>query len=516
MTTPTYAAALEAALGISSTRESIQGIKSVVAREIEATDTSARIRDTGYFNHSYMPDFVLEWPDDEAAGQRFMYLKFSGDADYFARDVALVEDREPIVFSIGHHRNARAAQARLAAETGAVNTLLTDADGLATMIERRDRSPDVRIISTALTQDGRGFLDAENASLIADGFSQGIDAARSLAVEGTRHATDIVTARLRRRQSRLLNQFLQAVWVGSGGSIERFPGVRDLSGEIADSALEFLLSGDEIVDPEFWRRLGRHATLEQLTRLKIGRSTRNLQHFITHNIDVLWARAFHLQQTTDSPTEEPAALEWAIERKLLSLRSAGFSAYFDTSVEELRRKTSGARTRGISLAVLLERAAGTVVAELEITADRRSIVYRSDESIDITRDERLAALAASLGPDARVTRARIPVTRDRNLVCDFTAQIVAPRGPSKVPMSELLVCLPLLHELTSAETTELSVILESAAGKEAMTDHSTVRLPPPATGELAGGGQAAVGAGREDTWEDTGWELGRLPFDDGC
>lgn len=462
MTTPTYAAELDAALSISSTQESIGSIKAVVAREIKATDSSVQIRDTGYFNHSYMPDFVLEWPDDAAAGQRFMYLKFGGDVDYFVRDVALVEDREPIVFSIGRHRNAGDIHVRLAAEAGTANTLLTDADGLATMIERRDRSPDIRIISTALTQDGRGVLDAVNASAIADGFSQGIDAARALAVEGTRRAAEIVTASLRRRQSRLLNQFLQAVWVGSGGNIAGFPGARDLSGEVTDAALEFLLTGEEITDPVFWRRLGRRASLEQIARLHVDSATRNLQHYVTQNIGALRARSYQLRSVSRNVTDENPPFEWKIERKLLALRAHQFTAYLDGQADDPHGKDSGGRSGGVPLAGLLTRATGTTVTELEIAAEGRTIVYRGEDNIDVTRDKRLAALAESLGPGARVTKARLPIADDRSLVCDFTTQVAAPRGPSRIPVTDLLASLPLLRELTAAESDRLSALLERA------------------------------------------------------
>lgn len=223
MTTLAFAAELDAALSVSNMHDSIGGIKSVVAREIQATDSSVQIRDTGYFNHSHMPDFVLEWPEDTTADQRFVYLKLGMDTSSFVRDVLLVDSREPIVFSIGRRPDADVAWQRLIAAGGGPNTMLTDAEGLAALIERRRRSPDLGLVTTALAQDGRGVLTAPNAAAVADAFSAGIEAARALSIGETHRALATLSAFLRERQARLLTQLLEAVWVGSGGGADIFP-----------------------------------------------------------------------------------------------------------------------------------------------------------------------------------------------------------------------------------------------------------------------------------------------------
>ena len=61
-------------LNIPNWDESITAVKLVVANALHRVDPSTSIEDTGYFNHSFVPDFLLTWPRD-ADWSRDVYLR---------------------------------------------------------------------------------------------------------------------------------------------------------------------------------------------------------------------------------------------------------------------------------------------------------------------------------------------------------------------------------------------------------------------------------------------------------
>jgi hypothetical protein len=73
---------------------------------------------------------------------------------------------------------------------------------------------------------------------------------------------------------------LQAVWIGSGGRADLFPDNQiELSAGVDDDALEFLLDLEPIRDYDFWRRIGRTASVAQIGKLSPQHPNENL-HFL--------------------------------------------------------------------------------------------------------------------------------------------------------------------------------------------------------------------------------------------
>jgi hypothetical protein len=53
----------------------ITGVKQAVAPEVTSLSPDAKIVLTNYFNHSYMPDFVLHWNDAGRREERPIFLR---------------------------------------------------------------------------------------------------------------------------------------------------------------------------------------------------------------------------------------------------------------------------------------------------------------------------------------------------------------------------------------------------------------------------------------------------------
>ncbi|MCA1606396.1 MAG: hypothetical protein LC775_13225, partial [Acidobacteria bacterium] len=310
-----YARAIVDALGIERPRDSVAKVKDVVMAEIKEADTHVNIMNTQYFNHTYSPDFVLTWPR-ESSVERYVYLRFNDDLRYMYESMNHMQGPEPIVFGLSALPFDREDKSVLDWLPKDSQALVTDPVAIGTLVHKRKNEPILGLMSAAVVQGGRGLLDQETAELTSQVVSGGFKGARNLSVNATGAATEIIDKTLNGRQSGKLTRFLQAVWVGSGGGLESFPGETDLSGDLGEDALEHLLTFDEIDDYEFWRSLGSKLSVDQIARLRIPSVSPNFQHLIHANLDRLWCRACAVTyyQPTVMAYEEEALTGWVLDR----------------------------------------------------------------------------------------------------------------------------------------------------------------------------------------------------------
>lgn len=63
-----FSAALRHALDFDTPDRRIDSLKTSVSNFLRSGDPSARVRKTEYFNHTFAPDLVLTWPDENRRG----------------------------------------------------------------------------------------------------------------------------------------------------------------------------------------------------------------------------------------------------------------------------------------------------------------------------------------------------------------------------------------------------------------------------------------------------------------
>ncbi|MEU2732530.1 hypothetical protein ABZ650_32930 [Streptomyces griseoviridis] len=54
-------------------------VKDIVARHLRRMDPGATVTKTEFFNHTHVPDMVLEWPGRPRTPRRFIYLRTTSD-----------------------------------------------------------------------------------------------------------------------------------------------------------------------------------------------------------------------------------------------------------------------------------------------------------------------------------------------------------------------------------------------------------------------------------------------------
>ncbi|MFD0600066.1 hypothetical protein ACFQZ4_53480 [Catellatospora coxensis] len=358
MRAETFRARLEYARSGQDARDNVAQIKRAVVEEIRFADPRVSVTFTDYFNHTFAPDLVLTWSGDNRV--RDLFIRTDPDPRRLYDDVDLLGDKHPVLFSLGDVDSQVTGYGRLSNVAAQSNTLVTSAFGLDAVSQERVGHPVVQLASAALLQGGRGVVDEDEGTSIADAFSHGYEAALRADPESTARAAEVIDRSFDRKSSERLGQFLQAVWVGSGGSPTSFPGRSDVTSDLPDDAFRFLLELADFDDPTFWRRVGRNLTVERLARMDVVTSSPNFQYLIQGNLDVLRARVCRILSHDNMLfSAQNHRFAWTRDRGMLALAGERFTAYVAERSDDVKVKAP--REQGITGDELMRRADSSAV-----------------------------------------------------------------------------------------------------------------------------------------------------------
>lgn len=445
-----------------SARDTIIQIKAAAIRQFQALDARMLIHSTEYFNHTFAPDLVLRWPSGSGA-ERYVYMRSSVHDEVLADDVARLGDLRPILLELVPVHDQKLGKSneqglnRLALEK---NTLVTDPAALASIGEAKRDRPVTSLFSTALAQGGRGLLADEDARVATEAIADGFDGARRIASESVFRAAETADDHLSTPFANRFNRLLQAVWIASGGRADLFPHSQStLTTGIDDDALEYLLDLEPIRDLDFWRGIGRSATVVRIGKLAMQHPNENLQFLVKANLDHLAVRSCRVQDRYPQLDEQDRPdFWWLTERGALALRSREWMAFVAEKAEDLSNIDSTSY-KGISIPDLLERVRETVLTSLQMSDGAYEVDLSSSEQGNVTHSDHLQAVAESFGKTARVLRARA-LAGGRQISCDFSRSSASTTTSSTVTITELLgVSLPLLRPLSDDDRTKLEDLL---------------------------------------------------------
>ena len=240
-------------------------IKRIMCDELARVDPTARIRRTEYFNHTFIPDIVLNWDNREP---REVFLRFVTIPQWLLADTHRVGAGGPVIFDLGHAARPERHTDELASISSAKqqavehSPLLLIADSEAAPHVRPNDAKNMveRLVVANLLRSGRSVLDepaAKNAVSASRAGYYGAIAAEPgdvrAAVTTTRQILDPETVRR-------VERTLQLLWWVGGGSPDEFPTRLPNDIELNPSDARDLLRevfGDEqiIEDDAFWFRV---------------------------------------------------------------------------------------------------------------------------------------------------------------------------------------------------------------------------------------------------------------------
>ncbi len=457
-----------------SPRDTITRVKAAVIRQLERLDGRARIRSTDYFNHSFAPDLVLSWSTGPQR-ERFVYVRLTDEASQLLDDVNDVAAQRPIIFDVAASAGLPTQQAAgdLRERATASETLITTAGAIDSLVSQKSEEPVVGLLSSAVAQGGKGLLVRTDADRLGASVRSGFAGARTTSAQAVLSAATAVESVLEPRLAGRMTRLLQAVWIGSGGRLDLFPATRDLSGDIDDETLSFLLSLDDIEDASFWRRVGRGLALSQLGRLDVPDPSDNLHHLVETNLEVLWARAMRVMEEPAALDEVDLPVRWTVRRKSLTLRGSDFSAHVAEQVSDLADVPSFARD-GVTVEELRARSAGLDVVSVQLADGREGIDFSSLSNQDVMASDRLTAVASSM-TGASVRRARVSLPGGKGMNVDFNSSSASAITKGRLSLPQLLGAgLPLLHDLDDEAAAAIAALLPAGTADADLLNAETL------------------------------------------
>ncbi|WEV74491.1 hypothetical protein OZX74_02850 [Bifidobacterium sp. ESL0798] len=451
--------------------ETINYIKRVLYEELHDWNRDAKITSTRYFNHSFLPDFVLEWPNNK---ERYIYLRTTNSLKALRLDVQSLSDFSPIFITIrGSEVNEKLQEENN--ENAALNTSSKNSDSLVsslnavnTLQETSTSNSTGALLSKPLIKSGRSLITVNSIKEDLYSFEQGVKGAVKTNSESVKKALNIVDEILQPQSSNMISTFLQVLWTGNQGKIEEFPKEISMNDRLDDTLWNYLLSVS-ILTEDFWRSLRPSISYEQLTRLEAKKYPTNFNNLVKAKADSIRIKAIKAIRTQPDITnsgnyEDITDWHWTIDLEHLALVKNNLIALISDSIQSL--KSVGDKesilniTNGLDTHDFEKRTSGRRVRE--ITVENGENVVISQIPDDNAKSSNTLKLFDSQG---RVTDAKVQLPSDGpTMDVHFTeAEAGAPTN-SKPQLREFIeTLLPVLVDLSSDEKESLNQFFNSTA-----------------------------------------------------
>lgn len=441
-------------------------VKSVVAAYLHRADPAVTVKSTNYFNHSFVPDFVLTWPRDSI--DRYVYLRANNDPEWLQDDIDIIGARHPFMMTLTATQPNGSMQ-EIASSAKQLDTLVAEPGTLETLSQARRNRPVAGLLGSALLQGGRGVISEASAGSAVEATAGGFEAAKHVSKEPTQEAARLFDEILANPQSERLTRVLRFIWEGHGGAATDFPATRDIATQLTGADLRYLLDSIDTDDDMFWRRIGRNLALELITRIPADNMPVTFQRLVNANATILIAKAIRVAQT-EARLDDPDDLwEWFLESGNLALHGNNFTAFIaPTTVESL---PSVPLRDGPTFPELRRRAQeeGLTLGGVKVVTERASTVtFESKAEANIIRDEDFANISEALG--AVRVREAVVTAAGKRLICDLEKSTAAGQSTATFPVSELVrVAVPLMlpvDDATHEKLEKLAIKRESGPGGE--------------------------------------------------
>lgn len=431
----------------------IDSLKGAVHAQLAATDSRVQIHQTEYFNHHFVPDFVLSWPG--AKDERYLYLRTSSRTASLLRDIEVLADEKPILMPLG---NLTAEDDSVQESAKMTDVLIASPASLEKLEDRSAEKPVVGLLSHAVLQGGRGVVTPELAEASSQDVGDGFDGAQLGDSESTSAAIETAGSLLDSFRASQINRLLHAVWVGSGAAGSAFPGAAGITATLDAESLRFVLELAVIDDDDFWRRLGSGLTLNRVCELGQFGSTSNLQRLLKDHAYRFEAKACRaLRSKGASSTGGPS---WSVQSRNLALTVGDDTLYFAPfKLDEL--VAPGGDAVSITLAQLRSRAntAGVVLKEIGLADGGSAVSVSNEDGHDLSSDAVVETLARAL-PTGELRSATVR-TATHDLGVTFGTRTAAGYGPARFSVATLVdVALPIIIGASDEDASAARQLLE--------------------------------------------------------
>ena len=465
------------ALGNPDWTASIASIKAILREAISKVDPQAEIVNTAYFNHSFVPDFVINWPRDARAPSRDVFLRLSNDMSAFQDDLDHLGTDRPMLMGLEPIPETPEPPERQASDTGSMIT-----DPLAIQdLSNASTERFGRLVPSAVLKGGQGLIDDSAALRLTSSARAIFEGSQNHDRETVSNAVDAVEPFLSGGISRQVTNFARILWEATGGEPSEFPRQTELEG-VDNDGLIYLLSEAPEDDLKFWRSVGATVNFGRL--LQVVRSTpRNLRVLLAANLDRYGVGALMIREREQRLPDN----RWAVTPEGLLFRGDGFDAYFAQKRGDLPANDT---VPALSLETFRARSSGYRVQSVTFSTDRETEIVVDSDIRNVADDRALELLDQDSG--SKISHAVVTVA-GKPLVANFVERVARGRTNTRFSLDSILEdAIPLLWDLSEddqAEILEDLLVLERAQATSALPRSTSgggdeQELPPAARNPL--------------------------------
>ncbi|GAA0947800.1 hypothetical protein GCM10009554_44810 [Kribbella koreensis] len=419
-----FAEAVAGIMSNTSPNRIIQDVHGIVGRELARLDPTAEIETTTYFNHSYVPDFVLSWGKGSLRAQRAVYLRNTLEASVVSQDAEELGAEAPVVLSLARTESSEVIDAADLAVEEAPRILMTNAAALEEFTEDTEFSnPLEGLVRSNLVRGARGLLTPERArqfTIVPDVADEGYIAAIR------RNFDEPAAFRLSRAA--------QIIRLGLGDGLDEFFRASEpfdlAEGELSVAELAVILPyllrhPQGTYDPRFWEFVGLMTDLASVEAVAVELSDMDITRIVLPNLNNWFGIRASLGIRPDLSVDNNRAYEdgWQFNARMLALIVDRWIVHISSDARHLKGRKDSAPARWEDLVNRLE---GLNVSAVRLVGASRRVDVSSDRSADVRSD--VATISASIDDAFHVPEVRVGFD-ESSITADFS-RMLATAQPS--------------------------------------------------------------------------------------
>lgn len=426
-----FAEAVYDAVRIRNPQDARSAVHTVVGQQLRRLDPGAEISPTSYFNHTFVPDFVLSWSAGEEVVERDLFLRLNVSSPAFNEDVLLLADRAPLF--LGVFDEAPLGDAAWLEADGA-RSLVTQAVAVDQFEEEFERDSRTNTATREIVRRGRGALDQSAAGDLGAKYRSALRVIDSLgeqqtdeeAVETVEAALQALSPLLTEEGTLEIEQTLHAFWIRHGGAPSHFPGQQAWNpATLAPEALRAILldlidSGGVGIDPLAWTELAGHVSAEDIGKvLHRPLYDAGFDH-LADALDGQWTAKWIWVDEHPAAPLIPEPFAWLVDDQILGIDAGAVRMFFADDGRHFKDKPTGLILPTLDQAARVLQDPAVTGAALRAPSDDVEFLRREGAGDQSVRDLVLALLADPAHTQHRVKSitARVPGT-DRTARVDF-------------------------------------------------------------------------------------------------
>ena len=444
----------------------VERVRNAIITEVKRLDPRVDIRYTGYFNHSYVPDFVLEWSDDERR-ERQLYLRHEVTDPSFVEDLKWLNEGGPMFIGLRSQEEEGSFRYRLDEGDPNERCLVTMTDALDEWVPNGPAGPDQAFATGALVRAGKGLVDKPSAAEIGSALAEGLTALfAGTAVDKVNDALEAVAPLLPSEDQDRLERRFWFLWLGAGGDPSAFErrgfGLGSLQRDELRDLLRFLCGRELISDTDYWHQLGLHLSAHELGELLEHQDpATNLDALVRTNLAGWTARGAGAQAYPAVPLQPEFG--WRVDQNMLGLDIGDLVIYFTDDRRHFNNwPADGPQPRWSDLRRKL---ADHNIVQIEVLTPENEVQVRRREGHMIrSESDDLKRFAAGSAHDAvRAVTVQAPGTSAEARI-DFARRVID-AGDTNVPLRTIvLLAARYLSGIAEEQLPELEHFLDRPIG----------------------------------------------------